>query len=265
MPKTRQKTRWAGGKRSPARKAEAATNRKAKAAEQTVEQLQAEITELVDLAEALMLKQPRPAFRLTSPHMFPQLEETRRLTHAKLWQLEKLLHPEGTFGRAEPTDVETWMEATFTDPKGAVPRWSRAGSFLLFLEYVPMLITWHGILRPDITAVAVDPMQPFIRNPQVIGKPTDIAKGRALPSPGYLGLGGGQVAPKMNSVADLACSLIADIDTNLVLRPLTEDAKQNVRDTLATEPWISEALKRGPEHRMPLPRHLHAIPQSLFG
>ncbi len=69
----------------------------------------------------------------------------------------------------------------------------------------------------------------------------------------------------MSSVADLVCSVITAIGPHTLLSPLTEEAKQNVRSMLASGPWISEALKGSHALHLPLPPHLHAIPQSLFG
>jgi hypothetical protein len=264
MPKTRQKTRGIG-KRFPTQRK---TERKPKPEAKTVEQLQAEITALVDTAEQLMMKQPRQSFRLNNPYDFVPLDNAKREYSRLSWELERLMSDgqQPSYGDGETSKADQWREATFTDPKGAVPRWSRRGSFILWMDYLPMLITWDGIFQPDMTATAVDPKQSFIRDPQTTGRPSEVERARALPSAGYLGLGCWQtITPKMNSVLDLVVSMIAEKSSNLMVRPMTEPAKQNVRDMLAAEPWIAEALKRTPEHRLPMPRHLAAIQQTLFG
>ena len=164
MPKTRQKSRWTGGKK-PAR----TPTKKQQPEFKTVEQLQAEIVAKVDLAEALMMKHPRPPFRLNQPSGYPPLEEALNGFDKLLWELEKRMSPEG-LRMDEDSKVEAWFEQTFSDADGTAPRWSRRGRFILFLDYLPILVTWSGIMKPDMTAVAVDPAQPFIRNPQVTGR-----------------------------------------------------------------------------------------------
>jgi hypothetical protein len=268
MVRVRQKTPGRLGKPFPKQRTPGV--RKSHAAEpeiKSVEELQVEITELLNQAEQLMMKQPRPPFRMASAWDYPPLEEVMKQYKNSCWKLEQQLDPgpHDYTKSDEPSKFDEWLDATFRDPAGAVPRWTRRGSFIVWLDYLPMMITWTGLMQPDLTAVAVDPTQYFIRSPQETGRPKDVERARQLPSPGYLGLGSWQpIAPKWMSVFDMVCANILAVGKNLVLRPLTEQGKQNVRDTLASEPWIAEALKRGPEHRVQLPRHLHALPQSLF-
>lgn len=222
----------------------------------TVEQLKEAIIKNADTAEALMMKHPRPPFRMNNPFDFPPMQDAKR-ENAYLWnQLTKQWD--------DPDEVNAWIDQSLTDPMGAVPRWSRRGSFILWMDYLPMMVSWDGILQPDMTLTAVAPDLSFIRDPAATGRPSDVEKARALPSTGYLGLGCWQaVAPKWNSVVDLAISIIVEKHRNLVLRPLTPEAKRNVQDTLIQQPWIRTVVAEVPRHRMPLPPHLRTIPQTL--
>jgi hypothetical protein len=234
----------------------------------TVEQLQAQITQIVELAETLMTRRPRPSFRLNALSMgFPALAKAHTDVRAARWSLEKLLHPNG-MNVSDASKADEWFEATFADPAGTVPRWSRGGCFLMWLDYLPMLVRWSGILDHDLKVFAVDPDGGFIRQPDTVNHyRRDAEQIRAADSNGYIDLSYSQtfVLPKHMSVVDAVRGALEEIGPKLLLRPLSAHAKQSVSDTLATEPWIAEALKRGPEHKVDMPRHLSAIQQSLFG
>jgi hypothetical protein len=264
MPKTRQKIRGIGKPMNRGPRKTAPRPPKPPREQRTPEQVLEKLAECINEAETLMGKAGRPAFRPSNPFQYPALHEIQR-EYGKLgFELENLMRPDFSDQGALSEAYDALIAERFADPPGVVPRWSRSGKFILWMDYVPLMIVWHGILHPDMTAFAVDPKLPFLRDPQATGRPKDIEAARALPSSGYLGLGGWlPIGPKVGSVLQHVQLSLLEKQANLLLRPLSDAAKVNVADTLDAMPWIAEALQQQP-YRMPLPQHLSVQTQSLF-
>lgn len=130
---------------------------------------------------------------------------------------------------------------------GEIPSWARPGTFLLWLDYVPIRCIWGGFAF-NASIVAANPDGLWV-------SPTGY---RSF----YEAIG--------DSAVDVRAYFRQTIerftrDKKFKLVQLEKDAADECRRILQ-EPesaWLREALARGPVDRIPLPAHLQAVQQHL--
>jgi hypothetical protein len=214
-----------------------------KPAAPTREALLKAIGEQFDLADTAFAKPRRLAIRLSYSHI-PVLDKAVSELETLIGKLEGIENPKREWDH--PGAVEAIIK-TFGEPGGSVPRWSRPGEFLLWVDYVPVRCVWQGLPRPSGVLFAVDPTKMWFT------------------SAGALDVRLPDIQPQHATVADLFRSLLATLHGRaLKLEPLDDDAIDAAQQTLADAPWLAEALKRGSVDPVPLPRHLQAVQGSLF-
>jgi hypothetical protein len=213
------------------------------------DQLLAAIGEQFDAVDALMAKPKRADFNPIYPgKTVPGFSAIHIECHQLFRELEKNFraeHADDFNAAIEAMDTATL--AMFSDPKGESPRWSRRGSFLVWLDYIPVRCDWPGVLNDaPIEFHMVDPRQMFFTERGEHAARASNIPG-AIPSP-----------------EQLIRSLLSMRNPSMQLVRPTPDAVEAAGITLANEPWLAEALARGPERPLPLPRHLQAIQRSLL-
>lgn len=212
--------------------------------------LLAAITELCDAEQERITAEagrPRPSFE------FPFLYGTYGTpTQAARYKVRELVQE--FLNLVDPQDyqagTEALMEALMEAP-GQVPSWTRPGTFLLWIGYVPVRCVWGGFAMPMTDLVAADPGEMWI----------DPSGSSHIATPG-------SVNPT-ETPADYFRRTLRNRSErgNLDLFPLTPWAKNATRQELERpcNAWLAPAIARGPVDPIPLPRKLAAVQQSLFG
>ncbi len=131
---------------------------------------------------------------------------------------------------------------------GEIPSWARPGTFLLWLDYVPIRCVWGGFAISTHCIIAADP------------------DGLWVTGSGYrslyeeIGVGAVDVRAYFRQTIERMTR-----DKKFKLLRLEEHAAAQCREILQ-EPdkaWLREALARGPVDPIPLPAHLAAVQQHL--
>jgi hypothetical protein len=185
---------------------------------------------------------------LSSWSNMPALDNARTAIGGLCEDLELIENPEG---EEEHPGAHRAIVMAFADPPGDVPRWSRPGTFLVWLDYVPIRCVWGGFADQSAMLFAADPDVPWVSGD------------------GWWSLHFHGIEPGCRSVADTFRREIANLGgprARLELKRLDDEAIEAARKTLALpeSEWLREALKRGPVDPVPLPQHLQAVQQRLF-
>jgi hypothetical protein len=230
----------------------------------TKEDLLREIGAVLDRVDAIMA-QPRKTNIYFGRWSASGLEGENQRASQLAIRLDKLLNPTGD--SELPGAKEAIIEAFGAEP-GTVPPWSRPGSFLLWIDYVPCRCRWGGFVEAEAVVLAADPNSRW-------------------PSPaGTISLNAPAIAPSHRTVEDLfrqtlqASTLATERPTRgsyasrvknehpaFKLLPLSRDGRATAEQDLARpeNAWLVQALKRGRINPIPLPRHLQAVQTTLFG
>jgi hypothetical protein len=176
-------------------------------------------------------------------------------------RLEKLLNPERD--PALPGAPEA-IRAAFGAEPGTVPSWSRPGTFLVWIDYIPCRCVWGGFADPAVDVVAADPKALWMM-------PAGAMSLTAYPA----------IEPQHRSVVDLFADKLRERTNSTQtsgrrggkpepafnLFSLNEHGREAAEQELAKpeNAWLVQALKRGPVRPIPLPPHLQSVQLSLIG
>jgi hypothetical protein len=151
---------------------------------------------------------------------------------------------------------------TFAAAPGTVPSWTRPGTWIIWLGYVPCRAIWGGLADPHADVVAVDPNAPWFAPSGSVSTGTGIALDLKNPDDlirtylvgltrklDYVGVGRNKPGKP-----------------DFSLKPLADLGRTSAQETLIApgNQWIAAALKRGPVNEIKLPPHLRAVEVSMF-
>lgn len=127
----------------------------AAAAEPTRDDLLAAIGGEFDAVDAALAKRKASTrINLAWQSGNPALEKAR-VQIAKLHDyLELIENPESEYDHPGADEA---IQAAFADAPGSIPRWSRSGTFLLWMDYVPVRCEWGGFGTQSACVFAADP------------------------------------------------------------------------------------------------------------
>jgi hypothetical protein len=220
------------------------------AAEPTREDLLAAIGGELDAVDAALAKRKASTRINLAWQSGNAALEKARVQISKLHDyLELIENPEGEYDHPGADEA---IQATFADAPGSIPRWSRAGTFLLWMDYVPLRCEWGGFATQSACVFAADPEAMWFS------------------SRGATHLELRYIEPECVTVADSFRLLLRKhVDlaaSKLRMVKLDDEAAEATRKTLELpeSEWLRDALKAGPVDPLPLPRHLQAVQQRLF-
>jgi hypothetical protein len=153
--------------------------------------------------------------------------------------------------------VDDLIEAALAEQPGIVPRWSRPGTFLVWIGFVPVRCDWSGFAFPNGYVSAADPTA-------------------LCPWPSGMDHTHTAVDADEHTVDDLFRNALQRQTVALMwnkrstakapafgLHKLKSDAAKDVAEYLAANGWLRDALKRGPVNAIPLPKHIQAVQLAL--
>lgn len=185
-----------------------------------------------------------------------EVEEMGRLTD----RLNKLINPDNRSDGPWSPDL---IRETFGAVPGEIPTWSRPGTFLLWIDYVPVRCVWGGFADPLTQIVAADPNIRWPAPAGAMNAPKVASGTHKTPADLFRDVLQRSTLAVSHTVKSRKGGREPVPAFNLhVLSDLGKEATQKV---LAESPWLVAALKRGPVDPIPLPPHLQAVQMTMFG
>jgi hypothetical protein len=228
----------------------------------TQEDLLAQIGQLLDRVDIKMAgaREHAVSFSAWSSGL---LRDEAELCQKLVKRLDKLINPQGLHDLPSSPEV---IDAAFQTPPGTVPTWSRPGTFLMWIDYVPCRCVWGGFADPGMEVVAADPRALWLSPAGSVNAHSQIYKNYRTP------------ADLFRDKLTESTTAISYVNTRrrtynskgepaFNLHKLGDLARAAAEAYLAKPEatWLVAALKRGPVDPIPLPAHLQAVQTSLFG
>ncbi len=242
---------------------------KPKKKDRTAEDILAALAKEFDTVEREMRKPDRHALayalnlRYPNTSMGPALQKARERVDTLIDELREVLHPGPEIPDYDDDRTLTTISERFAAAPGQVPTWTQAGTFVMWLGYVPIGCRWTGFADLEAAFFAIDPAPPWLAFEVRNFEPTESEGFAEVLSPW-------SVDPGVEDVADLMLrrltALAASKQQMLVLKPLSDEARAAATARLG-EPgfaWVPDVLRRGPDRPVALPKHLQAVQQGLF-
>lgn len=228
--------------------------------EVTRESLLQQLAVQFDKAEVAMTRRQHDV-TLNWPREIPALVNVRKAIDELTDKLEGIVNPDGDY---DTPGADEAIVAHFHETPGQIPRWTRPGTFLLWLDYVPIRCVWSGFGSLTAAMFAVDPALNWLKSDG----------GVALMDRVYVAKDAKTIAEFFrHSLAQWGLQRERDYSTGgrkvgsrAKLVALDDEARDAARATLELpeNEWLREGLRRGPVDPVALPLHLQAVQQRLF-
>lgn len=268
MARTAKKTKaparkWAGTKTKPSRmKADKVATTKAPkepVIPDTKDDLLTKIGMVLDEVDTLMAN--REDHTIHFGGWEPLLVDSQKAIEDLVWRLNRVLNPKEIATR--PGAVEAIQE-TFGAEPGTVPPWSRPGTFLIWIGYIPCRCVWGGFAQRVADVAAADPKQKWFSPAGTVSATRAVKLRHQSPSDVFRTYLTDTVEARATKLKNRRAGYV-DIGPAFNLLPLADVGRQMAEAELARpeNAWLVAALKRGPVNPIPLPKHLHAVQMSL--